>query len=105
MAPLSTVVRAATNLLVRIDPRAPHTLQQQIYVAVQRAIADGTLSRGTRLPSSRALAADLGVSRTTTVLAIDQLIAEGYLTARHGAGTFVARDLPDEPVRAPIQSL
>ena len=48
------------------------------------------------MPSSRALAEDLGVSRTTTLLALDQLQAEGYLTARRGSGTSVANELPDD---------
>jgi GntR family transcriptional regulator/MocR family aminotransferase len=81
---------------VRIDPDRPDTLQRQIYADVRRSILGGTLAPGTRLPSSRALAEDLGVSRTTTLLAFDQLLAEGYLTARRGAGTFVAADLPDD---------
>ena len=52
----------------------------------------GTLARGDRLPSSRALAADLGVSRAVTAQAYEQLVAEGWLETRHGAGTFVASD-------------
>jgi GntR family transcriptional regulator/MocR family aminotransferase len=54
---------------------------------------------GTRLPSSRALADDLGVSRTTTLLAVQQLQAEGYLTGRRGSGIFVADELPDDLLR------
>jgi GntR family transcriptional regulator / MocR family aminotransferase len=81
---------------VRVDPDRPDTLQRQIYADVRRSILDGTLAAGARLPSSRALAEDLGLSRTTTLLAFDQLLAEGYLTARRGAGTFVAADLPDD---------
>jgi len=63
---------------------------------VRRAIVDGILTPGARLPSSRTLAEDLGVSRTTTLLAYDQLLAEGYLASRQGSGTFVARELPDD---------
>ena len=59
------------------------------------AILGGTLVPGTRLPSSRALADDLSVSRTTTLLAYEQLMAEGYLAARRGSGTFVADEIPD----------
>jgi GntR family transcriptional regulator / MocR family aminotransferase len=92
----STGKRAVNSLLVRIDSRSREPLQQQVYAGIRRAILDGVLRPGTRLPSSRALAADLGVSRTTTVVAIEQLTAEGYLTARHGSGTFVARNLPDD---------
>ena len=86
----------ATNLLIRLDPRARGALQQQIYAGIRRAILDGVVAPGTRLPSSRAVAVDLGVSRTTAVLALEQLLAEGYLATRRGSGTFVAQDLPDD---------
>jgi GntR family transcriptional regulator/MocR family aminotransferase len=86
----------ATNLLIRLDPRGREALQQQIYAGVRRAILDGAIAPGTRLPSSRAVAEDLGVSRTTAVLALEQLLAEGYLATRRGSGTFVAEDLPDD---------
>ncbi len=101
--------RPTKSLLIHLDPRARGALQQQIYSGMRRAILDGVVEPGTRLPSSRALAADLGVSRTTSLLALEQLVAEGYLTAQPGSGTFVARELPDDlprargsrPVRAP----
>ena len=85
--------------MVRIDGRSRGGLQQQIYTSVRRAILDGVVAPGTRLPSSRALAEDLDVSRTTTLLAVQQLEAEGYLTARRGSGTFVADELPDDLLR------
>jgi GntR family transcriptional regulator/MocR family aminotransferase len=91
-----------TDLLIRIDARLREGLQQQIYAAVRRAILEGVVAPGTRLPSSRALADDLSVSRTTTLLAYEQLIAEGYLTAQHGSGTYVARELPDDLPRLAI---
>src|SRR5262245_11895887 len=87
---------AAAGQLIRIDPRAREGLQQQVYIEVRRAILDGVLVPGTRLPSSRGLAADLNVSRTTTLLAYEQLLSEGYLAARHGSGTFVSRELPED---------
>ncbi|KOV63561.1 GntR family transcriptional regulator [Streptomyces sp. MMG1121] len=58
--------------------------------ALRDAIRDGRLTPGTRLPATRRLAADLGVSRGTAKSAYDQLVAEGYLTARQGSGTRVA---------------
>jgi GntR family transcriptional regulator / MocR family aminotransferase len=88
--------RAPVEFLIRIDGRQREGLQQQIYAAVRRAILDGVLAPDTRLPSSRSLADDLRVSRTTTLRAYEQLMAEGYLDARHGSGTFVARELPDD---------
>jgi GntR family transcriptional regulator / MocR family aminotransferase len=91
-------LRPPASLLVRIDSRLREGLQQQIYRSIRRAILDGIVGPGTRLPSSRALAGDLGVSRTTTLLAVQQLQAEGYLTARRGSGTSVADELPDDLV-------
>ena len=87
---------ASTSLLIRLDSRSRGGLQRQICASIQRAILDGVVGPGSRLPSSRALADDLGVSRTTTLLAVQQLQAEGYLTGRRGSGTFVAAELPDD---------
>jgi GntR family transcriptional regulator/MocR family aminotransferase len=84
------------SLLVRLDSRLREGLQHQIYASIRRAILDRVVAPGARLPSSRALAVDLGVSRTTTLLAVQQLQAEGYLTARRGSGTSVAAELPDD---------
>ena len=71
--------------------------------ALREAIREGRLSAGTRLPSTRTLAGDLGLSRGTVVEAFAQLSAEGYLEARHGAGTWVADlSLPSaSPARLP----
>src|SRR5437867_2557181 len=91
--------RSNAGLLIRIDPRGRMGLQQQIYTAIRRAILEGVVAPGTQLASSRALADDLCVSRTTTLLAYEQLTAEGYLTTRHGSGTFVAHELPDDLAR------
>ncbi len=70
-------------------------LYQRVYRAARRAILSAELAPGTRVPSTRSLATDLGVSRNTVILAYEQLLAEGYLTARAGSGTFVATDLPE----------
>lgn len=105
MAPSTTghSRRAPSDLLIAIDGRGGVALQQQVNVAIRRAILDGVLTPGTRLPSSRALAKDLNVSRTTTLVAYEQLLAEGYITARRGSGTFVASELPDAlPRRVPV---
>lgn len=88
--------RATADLLIHVDPDTRDTLQQQIYEGVRRAILTGTVKPGARLPSSRALAAELGVCRTTSLLALEQLIAEGYVATRPGSGTYVAPDLPDD---------
>jgi GntR family transcriptional regulator/MocR family aminotransferase len=91
----------APQVLVRLDPRARESLQAQLCASLRRAIRDGVLRPGTRLPSSRALAADLRISRTTAVLAFDQLAAEGVVETRTGAGTFVTGTVPavrEQPV-------
>ncbi|MFC4948921.1 PLP-dependent aminotransferase family protein [Pseudonocardia sp. GCM10023141] len=73
-------------LLDRTDGRP---LAVQLVAALRAAAVDGTLRAGDRLPSTRMLAATLGVSRTVTSAAYDQLLAEGWVAARHGSGTFV----------------
>ena len=68
-------------------------LTGEIYRQLRRAILDGRLPPGSRLPATRELAAQLSVSRTTVVVAYDRLLGEGFITARVGAGTFVSDDL------------
>ena len=84
-----------TSLLVSLDERSDEPLHRQIYHGIRGAILEGFLAPQARLPSSRALAADLGVSRSTVLVALDQLIAEGYLITRLGSGTHVPRVLPE----------
>ncbi|MEU0600641.1 PLP-dependent aminotransferase family protein [Streptomyces sp. NPDC006393] len=67
--------------------------------ALREAVRTGRLAPGSRLPASRSLAADLGVSRNTVVESYVELVAEGWLTARQGSGTRVATRVP-EPHRA-----
>ena len=81
-------------MLVPLSGDAP--LHLQIYRAFRQAILSGRLSPGERLPSSRSEARLLGISRNVVLQAYDQLTAEGYLTGAIGAGTFVARDFPEE---------
>jgi GntR family transcriptional regulator/MocR family aminotransferase len=64
---------------------------RELKSSLREAIRDGRLAAGARLPSSRALSSDLGLARGTVVEAYAQLQAEGYLTSRHGSGTWVAR--------------
>jgi GntR family transcriptional regulator / MocR family aminotransferase len=83
-------VRTNSELLVvlRRDERAP--LHRQIEASIRDSIRAGQLSRGSTLPPSRVLAADLGVSRGVVVEAYQQLSAEGYLASRAGGHTQVA---------------
>jgi GntR family transcriptional regulator / MocR family aminotransferase len=66
-----------------------------VMEAIRDAIRSGRLVPGIQLPSSRALAADLGVARNTVVRAYAELIAEGWLTSQHGSGTLVAQRAAD----------
>ncbi len=79
----------------RVDPRADPPLFRQVYQQIRDAILSRALAPGARLPSSRDLATRLGVSRTSVVSAYDQLVAEGWLTARQGSGAYVSHDLPE----------
>jgi GntR family transcriptional regulator/MocR family aminotransferase len=91
-------------LSLAIRPVARGALARQVYQALRDAILDGRLGAGDRLPASRVLAGDLGVSRNTTLSAIDQLVSEGYLETRRGSGCYVAASLPDarpSPPRRP----
>ena len=78
------------TLPVRLDRTLAGSLGVQLSGQIRELVATGTLDRGDRLPSSRALAADLGVSRSVAEQAYDQLLAEGWLETRRGAGTYVA---------------
>jgi GntR family transcriptional regulator/MocR family aminotransferase len=90
-----------------MEPKPPGIAKvtQRICEAIKDQIASGLLSPGAQLPSTRALAAEWGVSRTTVTAAYEQLIAEGYLEARQGVRTRVAAGLgptrePSDPVAA-----
>ncbi|HJR64606.1 MAG TPA: PLP-dependent aminotransferase family protein [Gemmatimonadaceae bacterium] len=82
--------RGGAPLLIPLDPDAAEPLYRQIYRALREAILGGRLLPGVRLPSTRTLATELGVSRNTVLAAYDQLLAEGYLDGRVGSGTVVA---------------
>ncbi len=72
-------------------------MHQQLVGQTRQEIRSGQLPAGTRLPATRMLAADLGVSRNVIVAAFDELISEGYLEGRVGSGTYVTDDLPPPP--------
>ena len=77
------------DLHLDLDGLARHAAAQ-IAAGLREAVRSGRLAAGTRLPPSRALAADIGVSRGPVVEAYEQLVAEGFLVSRQGAGTWVA---------------
>ena len=86
--------RARTELiglsLLAIDRTSEETLRRQLFLRLRDAIAHGELRAGMRIPSTRAVAETLSVSRNTVADVFAQLIADGYLVTRHGAGTYVA---------------
>lgn len=77
-------------VVVALDRSAPASLASQLAEGLRAAALDGRLRQGDRLPSSRALAERLGVSRIVTTAAYEQLHGEGWLQTRQGAGTFLA---------------
>ncbi len=79
-----------------MDRASTVPIHRQIYDGMRRAILDGLLSPGMRVPSTRALAADLQVSRLPVLTAYDQLLHEGYLEGRTGSGTYVSSAIPDD---------
>jgi len=89
---------------VPLEESSSTPLYYQVYQRLRAAILLGQLSPGTRLPSTRQMANDLGVSRNTMMSAFDQLIAEGYVEGRVGSGTFVSPTLPEELLEARLKT-
>ncbi|WP_069771318.1 PLP-dependent aminotransferase family protein [Streptomyces sp. LUP30] len=81
--------RATLGVDLHLEPTGPH-LRRGLTDALREAVRCGRLPPGARLPSSRSLAADLGIARNTVADAYGDLVAEGWLTARQGSGTRVA---------------
>ncbi|MFL6212079.1 MAG: PLP-dependent aminotransferase family protein [Pyrinomonadaceae bacterium] len=88
---------------VNLDGANGVPLYRQLYDELRAAILHGQLRAGTRLPSTRELAAELSVSRNTVLNAFEQLLAEGYVEGQVGSGTYVSRALPDELLHARAQ--
>jgi GntR family transcriptional regulator/MocR family aminotransferase len=90
--------RAASGILpvLALDRNAPKALHRQIYDGYRTAIVDGRLHPKQRIPSSRVLASELGVSRFPVLNAYAQLLAEGYIESRVGSGTVVSSSMPDQ---------
>ncbi len=82
--------------VIAVDRTASRPLHRQICEAFKGAILEGNLSVGQQVPSTRSLSLELGVSRIPILNAYAQLIAEGYLETRSGAGTFVSTTLPEQ---------
>lgn len=104
---MSTSLVASLSLRLELEKQGAMPLFRQLYGSLRAAILAGRLEGGTRLPPTRQLASELEISRKTVVNAFEQLIAEGYLEGKVGAGTYVARVLPEEvlQVRRPAPSV
>jgi GntR family transcriptional regulator/MocR family aminotransferase len=93
------------ELLLAIDRTLPEPLGAQLERELREAIRSGRLAAGERLPSSRAMAAELGISRGLVLECYSQLQAEGFLTSRTGSGTRVAAGaLAPAPSPLPVQT-
>jgi GntR family transcriptional regulator/MocR family aminotransferase len=101
----STNSSGPAGLLIELDHEGGPALHRQIEAGLRQAIRAGRLNRDDALPPSRALAADLGVSRGVVVEAYAQLVAEGYLTSRSGGYTRVAATAGADPRAAPAPAL
>jgi GntR family transcriptional regulator / MocR family aminotransferase len=93
------------DLLVTLDRDDEQPMYEQLERTLRTALRDGRLAPGARLPSSRALSGELGISRGVVTSAYAQLAAEGYLEARQGAPVRVARGVRTEPPRPTAPSL
>lgn len=100
----TTLRKPQVDLPVAVDRNSRVPLVTQVGDQLRAAMRNGQLTAGSRLPSSRALAGLLGVSRTVVTEAYQQLYAEGWLDGRHGSGTYVADVHPRPDVRpSPIE--
>lgn len=94
-------LRGAAAPLIAVDRRSEKPLHRQIYDALRAMILDRRLESGQQIPSTRALADELGISRIPVLDAYAQLLAEGYIESRSGAGTFVKSSLSDQVQKVP----
>ncbi len=97
-------MRRATEVLLALDERPEgNNRQQWLYKALCDAMRDGRLPAGSRLPTTRSLARDHGLSRSTVTLVFERLIADGYISSHVGRGSFVeARGPAASPVAPPV---
>ncbi|MER9229760.1 PLP-dependent aminotransferase family protein [Mesorhizobium sp. M0664] len=84
--------------IMSVDRASEEPMHRQIYGALRRFILDGQIPQNTLLPSTRSLAEDLKVGRNTVIAAYDQLLAEGFIEARAGSGTWVAPIQQNRPL-------
>lgn len=94
---------SSTLPVLAIDRSSDKPLYRQVYERYRDAIVERRLRAGDRLPSTRSLAVELGISRLPVLNAFEQLLAEGYCESRTGSGTYVAATLPGDPPRSTAQ--
>jgi GntR family transcriptional regulator/MocR family aminotransferase len=85
---------------IEIDKGSTASIQQQLYDRIRAAIIEGRIQSGERVPSTRSLAAQLGIARGTIDIAYDRLTSEGYLVARGQRGTIVSTELRPHAISA-----
>ena len=101
--PTSSSARGVGDLPIRLDPSIRNQTAR-VHAALRTAIVDGLLTANQALPSSRALAEQIGINRNAVVAAYEQLQSDGLIEARQGAGTFVAARLPMAPPHVAMPS-
>ena len=92
---MSGLIKGAQLEFLEIEQSAVTPIYRQIEGQIRNAVLTGIIKPGLRLPASRVLARDIGVSRPTVVQVYEYLSFEGFLETRRGAGTFVSRTLPN----------
>ena len=104
-------ISALSMAQLGIDRGSEASLQRQLFGQIQKAILGGRIRPGSRLPSTRGLARELGISRNTVLSVFEQLRAEGYLQAKRGSGSCVPDVLPEDlllvrpvPARSPVSA-
>ncbi|NDU73850.1 aminotransferase class I/II-fold pyridoxal phosphate-dependent enzyme [Actinomadura sp. DSM 109109] len=95
------VTTLSIDLPLSVVRDAPEPMSAQLVAQLRAAMGEGRVAAGERLPSSRALAGLLGVSRTVVTEAYEQLYAEGWLEGRHGSGTYVTEGVAAAPTPRP----
>lgn len=96
-------VPSGVSPVIAVQKNVSKSLYRQVYDAYRKAILDGNLRAGQRVPSTRVLASELGISRIPVLSAYAQLLAEGYFESRVGSGTIISKSLPHRA--APSQSV
>lgn len=77
-------------------------LHEQVYHSLRDAILNGRLHPGNKIPSSRAMAEILSISRNSVIAGFERLVDEGYLVTKRGSGTYISDIIPDELTKTSI---